>query len=128
MIKKRILIVDDLAIYRDSVCFALDAEGYRTLSAPNGIEALRIVKSQTMPLSLMIVDYSMPEMNGIDFLAAARKYDISKGVPSIMLTDMADKTIIIRAAQLGVKDYILKTNFDLAELIAKVAQHIHSAR
>ena len=124
MVKKRILIVDDLAIYRDPVVFALEGEGYKTLSAQNGLEALHIIKSQVIPFSLMIVDFSMPEMNGLDFLSAAKKYDISRDVPSIMLTDMADKSIIVKAAQLGVKDYILKTNFNLAELIAKVGAHI----
>ncbi len=120
MAMKRILVVDDLAIFREPISVTLESNGFKILSAGSGKDALRVIQSQVVPVDLLIVDYSMPEMNGIDFLEKARTYPQVGEAPVIFLTEMADKEIVLAAYKSGAHDYILKANFSVASLLEKV--------
>lgn len=119
-VKKRVLVVDDAAVFREPIAFALQARGYNVLSAEAGLEALRIVESSVQAFDLMIVDYSMPDLTGLEFLERASAWPRMKDVPVIMLTDMAERDVVRRAHQLKVSDYILKSSFSLGTLLGKV--------
>lgn len=123
MVKRRILIVDDLPIYRDPIAAALEAEGYKTVTAVDAKEALRAVESM-QHFDLMIVDYSMPEITGLGFLERTKGYVHLAHTATIMLTSSAERDVVIRAHQLGVSDYILKTNFSIPTLLSKVRKTI----
>lgn len=120
MAMKRILVVDDLAIFREPISVTLESNGFRILSAGSGKSALKLIESQVVPLDLLIVDYSMPEMDGIEFLTKAREYPQVGEAPVIFLTEMADKEIVMKAYKSGAHDYILKANFSVASLLDKV--------
>lgn len=125
MIKRRILIVDDLPIYRDPIAAALEAEGYKTVTAVDAKEALRAVESM-QHFDLMIVDYSMPEITGLGFLERTKGYVHLAHTATIMLTSSAERDVVVRAHQLGVSDYILKSNFSIPTLLSKVKRTIES--
>lgn len=120
MAMKRILVVDDLAIFREPISVTLESNGFKILSAASGKDAIRLIESQIIPLDLLIVDYAMPEMNGIAFLEKAREYPQVGEAPVIFLTEMADKEIVLAAYKSGAHDYILKANFSVASLLEKV--------
>ena len=101
-----ILVVDDEEIVLKSIksYFALETE-YRVLDFLSPVDALTFLKDQ--PIDLVISDYLMPEMNGIDFLLKVRElYPVAT---RIMLTAYADKENAIRAInEVGLFQYIEK--------------------
>lgn len=124
MTKQRILIVDDLAIFREAISIALTHEGYKTICAANGREALAIIECAVAPIEMMIVDYSMPEMDGLTLLQRSRGCPQLGDAPCLMLTDSAEKGHVVKAAQFGAKDYMLKSSFSIPLLLEKVRHFI----
>ena len=120
MAKKRILVVDDLAIFREPIAATLEAQGFKIITACNGKEALQTIQTQVHPFNLLIIDFAMPEMNGLKLIDEAKKYPQAKDASVIFLTDIADKEIVLRAYQAGAHDYILKSDFSVASLLEKV--------
>lgn len=119
-----ILVVDDVALLRDAIVSALRREGFDVLSADNGRIALRL--AHKFRPRLILLDISMPEMDGIACLEALRAEPETAGVPVIMLTDVADRDVVLRAAHLGVRGYLRKSSFSLDDMLAKVRDVIGS--
>ena len=69
--EKTILVVDDEQTLRDTLKYNLSREGYRVLTAPDGMEALRLVEAES--IDLMILDIMMPGLTGIDVCRTLRK-------------------------------------------------------
>lgn len=111
-----ILIVDDLEDSRSMLAHLLMREGYETLTVPGPEEALALLEK--IKPSLMIVDFGMPEKNGLTLFAELRKDARLRNVPVIMYsaTDAA-KEAALRA---GVDAYILKASMDWATLQREV--------
>src|SRR4051812_47065904 len=76
---KTVLIVDDLSIFREPIDAVLRAQGYRTLMASNGREALGIMTSQVP--DLVLLDLSMPSMDGVRVLTRMRETPVLRDVP-----------------------------------------------
>jgi two-component system chemotaxis response regulator CheY len=110
------LIVDDSEIMRKHskaafADFEKEAAGNLnidtcTLEASNGKEALQMLKDN--PVNLVLLDWSMPELSGIDFLKAVRSIEAYKSLPIIMITGEKDKCNVIEALKYGVSDYMVK--------------------
>jgi two-component system chemotaxis response regulator CheY len=60
------------------------------------------------PLDLIISDYNMPEMDGLGLLRAVRGHPVARKVPFIMLTGRGDRELVVKAAQAGVNNYLVK--------------------
>jgi DNA-binding NtrC family response regulator len=95
--EKHILLVDDEDAIRESLTAVLEREGYRVHGAEGGEEALRILKEH--PIQLVISDYSMPNMSGVEFLKLVRERYPS--VVRIMLTGDPNPEVIIRSINEG---------------------------
>lgn len=103
----RILVVDDLAAMRMSVCSILKHLGCACVAeAHDGHAALALLRSD--PVDLVITDLDMPGMDGIDLLRAVRSDAALKDLPVLFMTGEAEKNRVIEAAQAGVSDYVLK--------------------
>jgi two-component system chemotaxis response regulator CheY len=74
--------------------------------ASNGKEALLMLKQK--PVNLVLLDWTMPELSGIDFLKAIRSIEAYKTLPVIMITGIKAKTNVIEALKYGVTDYMVK--------------------
>lgn len=110
----RVLIVDDdLAIVK-FVRANLKAEGYETLTAMDGDQALAIVEKE-LP-DLVILDIMMPEMDGLEVCHRLRQWS---QIPIIMLSARGDEEDKVKCLDLGADDYISKP-FGVGELIARV--------
>lgn len=121
----RIMIIDDAPIITQPIEAALKREGYETVTAANGQEALQEI-ANARP-DLILLDLAMPVMDGITFLKQLRKNSSTRDIPVIMLTAIADKPRVIQAAQLGVRSYLLKSRFSLTEMLDQIAQHLERA-
>jgi two-component system chemotaxis response regulator CheY len=73
------------------------------------------------PLDLIISDYNMPEMDGLGLLRAVRGHPVVRKVPFILLTGRGDKELVVKAAQAGVNNYLIKP-FTASTLREKIEQ------
>jgi len=102
-----ILIVDDFQVVRKTVKHQLRSMGYvNFVEAVDGRMALDALRAGRF--DLVIADWNMPNMSGLDFLREARKDEKTKDVPFIMLTAEATEEAVVRALQTGANDYIVK--------------------
>jgi len=103
----KVLIVDDFATMRKIVRNVLKQIGFTNMTeADNGKNALKILKKEN--IDLILCDWNMPEMPGIDLLKAIKSDDDLKNIPFVMVTAEAQKDNIIEAVKAGVNSYIVK--------------------
>jgi len=117
-----VLVVDDTRIVREPISACLRSAGYETLEAADGAGALGLIS--TRKPDLMILDLHMTGMDGLTLLSLARKRPEMADVPVIMLTAEAGRQFILRASELGVKQYMLKARFSLADLLSRVQKSL----
>ena len=113
-----ILIADDDPVSRHLLEVSLSREGYPVSVAANGAEALRLLEQSDGP-RLAILDWMMPEVDGVDVCRCVRKSAREKYVYIILLTARAHQAEIIQGLEAGADDYVIKP-FDLHELKARV--------
>ncbi len=110
----RIMVVDDMSTSRGLITQALDGFGVRSVStAENGKEALKLLA--TYPVHLVISDYNMPEMDGLQLLHHLRSQPKTRGVGFVLITGRAEHQIIDHGKKLGMNNY-LKKPFEPANL------------
>ena len=114
---KHILIVDDEQPVRDMIAFALSSAGYDTSEAADAHEAQTIITDQ--PPNLVLLDWMLPGVSGIDFARRLKKDSLNREIPIIMLTARAEEEDMIRGLESGADDYISKP-FSPRELIARI--------
>ncbi|OPY71824.1 MAG: Chemotaxis protein CheY [Syntrophorhabdus sp. PtaU1.Bin058] len=103
----KVLVVDDFATMRKIIKNVLKQINVESvLEAENGKHALTVLKGDTV--DLIISDWIMPEMTGIEFLKACKQDDAIKKIPFIMVTAEAQKDNIMEAIKSGVDNYIVK--------------------
>ncbi len=103
----RLLVVDDMSTSRGLLTQALDGFGIRNVAAAaDASSALASLKSA--PAHLVISDYNMPGMDGLELLRALRENPATKGVGFILVTGRADPEVIERGRALGMNNFIAK--------------------
>ncbi|HEY42033.1 MAG TPA: response regulator transcription factor [Dehalococcoidia bacterium] len=114
MAGKRVLVVDDDVKTVELVKLYLDRDGYRVLTAYDGIEALRLAREKRP--DLIVLDLMLPGMNGLEVCRTLRN---ESDVPIIMLTAMTTDQDKLNGLELGADDYMTKP-FSPRELAARV--------
>jgi len=120
MSKVSVLVVDDATFIRDLVkkCLRNYFPGINTEDAVNGRKAQTLLSKETF--DLILCDWEMPEMSGLELLAWCRSQDnYLKTVPFIMVTSRGDKENVVQAIQAGVSDFVGKP-FTNEQLLSKV--------
>ena len=117
---RSILVVDDNEDIRNLLSLVLQKEGYEVFLAPNGSEALEIVKNNR--LDLVLLDVMMPELSGLEVLSHIRGNKDNKisSIPVMMITAASTVSDIDAAVEIGASSYIIKP-FRNENLIAKVS-------
>ena len=118
-----ILIVEDDKKTASLVALYLEREGFNTLVASDGREALEAVR-QERP-ALVILDVMMPGLTGFEVLEAIKAEDNLKDTPVVMLTARGQEADTLKGISLGAADYIVKP-FRPAELLARVQRLLPS--
>lgn len=114
---KRILTVDDSASVRQMVAFTLRQAGYEVVEAVDGQDGLG--KAGAGKFDLIVTDLNMPNMDGIQMIAAVRKLTATAFVPILMLTTESQATKKDEARKAGATGWIVKP-FDAQKLLATV--------
>ena len=103
----KVLIVDDQNSVRQMTRITLEEIGVRNIhEAENGKAAMGTASLQ--PLDLIISDYNMPEMDGLELLRAVRGHPMARKVPFILVTGRGDRELVVKAAEAGVNNYVIK--------------------
>lgn len=103
---KRILVVDDVKLFRDLIQVVLAGTGYEVVSAESGREAIEIARAE--PPDLVLLDLYMPGMDGEATCRAIRDEPALADVPVIMVTSGSEPGEVARCVEAGCDDYILK--------------------
>jgi two-component system, chemotaxis family, chemotaxis protein CheY len=103
----RFLVVDDSTTMRRIIINTLNKVGYQDCAeASNGREGVERLAANSF--DVVITDWNMPEMSGIDFIRAVRSNPATKAIPVIMVTTNAAKDDIVEALRAGVNNYVVK--------------------
>jgi putative two-component system response regulator len=116
-----ILVVDDVEQNVKIIESMLKKEGYNTLSANDGLTALKLV--ERTKFDLILLDVMMPKINGLDTCRYLKAEPKSASIPVIFITGSDDKESLKRAFESGGVDYIKKPFFK-EELLARVRTHL----
>ena len=103
----RIMVVDDMSTSRGLITQALDAMGIRQVGyASDGPGALAAIEKA--PVHLVVSDYNMPGMDGLQLLQALRGNPRTKGVGFILITGRADRELVETGKRLGMNNFLKK--------------------
>ena len=118
---KTILLVDDEPTLIEALGYNLTKEGYRVVTAVDGVEALE--QANLCNPDLVILDLMLPRMDGLEVCRAVRR---DSTVPIIILTAKDSEVDTVLGLELGADDYLVKP-FRLRELLARVKAHLRRA-
>lgn len=116
--KKKILIIEDEKTLRLAIRKKLEKEGFEVFEAGNGQTGLSTA-IEIKP-DLILLDVTMPIMDGIRMLDELRKDEWGKEAEVIILTNLSDANKELESFQKGVKDYLVKSDWKIADLVNKI--------
>lgn len=105
---KTILVVDDFQNIANVVKTTLELKGYQAITATSGEQALDILANPAYKVDLIVSDYNMPDMNGLELLKKVRSTDEFIGLPFIMLTTEKDTEKMKEAKRARLNAWIRK--------------------
>lgn len=117
MAGEKILVVDDEPHIVQLITFNLEKNGYKVISANNGVDGLKMSKSE-LP-QLVLLDLMIPELDGYDVCREIRRDNNISSMPVIMITAKSEELDKVLGLELGADDYITKP-FSVRELVARV--------
>jgi CheY-like chemotaxis protein len=120
-VKPQVLVVDDDAFYLTVLTRMLAGEGFEIVTATDPLEGLNLAV-RLRPAAIM-VDFEMPGMTGLDFIARVRSAPRLAGTPVLMLTGHAERELVQKAIAAGVSGYLIKPG-NKETLLKKLRQHI----
>jgi two-component system chemotaxis response regulator CheY len=119
---RTVLVVDDVPDAREVVARLLKWGGFQAVTAEDGYEALAAVNTQTP--DLVLLDLTMPRMDGVAVLKALREDPRWRHLPVVLFTAVSDGRLVEEAGRLGVQDFILKGGVGGAELLDRITRHL----
>jgi two-component system, chemotaxis family, chemotaxis protein CheY len=105
---QRAMVVDDSRAIRLILTRTLSELGYDVCQAANGKEALSVLEGQQGNVSLVLVDWNMPEMNGLDFVKSVRSDGRYSDVKLMMVTTETQVEQMVAALEAGANEYVMK--------------------
>jgi CheY-like chemotaxis protein len=114
-----IMLVDDDEFYRNTLIAMFEEEGIDVVGLADGNAA--IIKLKHTKPDLILLDYRMPELDGIQALMQIKSNPETKSIPIIMLTGIHERSIVDKSIQAGAADYIVKPS-DKKTIITKIYQ------
>ena len=118
---KNILIIEDEFDIREFLTYNLTKEGYSVKAYENPLEALQFIKSN--PPDLLLTDWLMPEMDGLDVCKTLKMNRETSHIPIIMITCKSEETDVVTALEIGEDDYLTKP-FRVKELLVRIKKYL----
>lgn len=120
MDKPRILIIEDEPLHLNVMKTKLELEGYAVIAAIDGKEGYKLIKTEKP--DLVLLDIMLPSMDGFEILEQLQKEGVK--VPIIVVSNSGQPVEIDKALKMGVKDYLIKAEFNPADVLEKVEKVI----
>ena len=117
-VSKKILIIEDEEIISNLLARKLSQVGYEVRVAFNGKEGMEML-CQEKP-DLILIDIVMPQKDGFETIAEIKSDQTLKDIPIIIVSNSGQPVELDKARELGVNDWLIKTDFDPQEVIQKV--------
>jgi len=118
---QQLLIIEDESDLRNMLQLALEEEGYNITTVANGSAAWRALTQR--PPDLILLDWMLPDISGVDLLRRIRGHEIIGSKPVILLTARAEENDKVRGLDAGADDYIVKP-FSIKELKARIRSRL----
>ncbi len=119
---KKILLVEDDDSLASVYVTRLEAEGFNIKRVPNGEEALSAALA--MRPDIILLDVMMPKVSGFDVLDILRNTPETANMKVVMLTALSQESDKKRAEDLGVNDYLVKSQVVIADVVERVKHHL----
>ncbi|MCT8328792.1 phosphate regulon transcriptional regulator PhoB [Albidovulum sediminis] len=120
-----VLVVEDEAAQREILAYNLEAEGFRVRIAGDGEEAMTMI-SEEAP-DIVVLDWMMPNVSGIEVCRRLRARSETKAVPIIMLSARSEEFDRVRGLETGADDYVVKP-YSVMELMARIRTQLRRTR
>ncbi|MGR3517249.1 phosphate regulon transcriptional regulator PhoB [Sulfitobacter pontiacus] len=121
----QILLVEDEPAQREILAYNLESEGFDVRRAENGEEAILLV-AEALP-DLIILDWMMPLLSGIEVCRQLKTRDDTRNIPVIMLSARSEEVDTVRGLETGADDYVVKP-YSMRELMARVRTQLRRVR
>ena len=121
---KKILFVEDEEALQRSIAEMLEQNGFRVLRAMDGELGLALAEKE-LP-DLILLDLILPKKNGFEVLADIKKNQATRNIPVIVLTNLEGTEDVERALSLGATTYLVKANYNLADILEKIKAVLNS--
>ncbi len=120
----KIAIVEDDPVIRQMYLMKFEAAGFDVKVAENGQEGVALVKAFTP--DIMLLDLSMPVMNGHEALALIRKEDWGRDIPVMILTNLGEEEAPKDLRKLGILSYIVKADLTPRQVVDRVKKALEN--
>lgn len=120
--EKYVLIVEDDPFYSNIYKTKIEKEGLAAMLAGDGDKAIKIAKEKKP--TLVVLDLIMPGKDGFQTLEELKKDEGLKDVPVIVLSNLSQEEDMKRVMDLGAKEYIIKSNVPINDLVAKIKGYL----
>lgn len=117
---KKILFIEDDNILQKAVSEVLEKKGFKVISAFDGISGLKMAEKEKP--DLILLDLILPKLDGFGVLEKLKKNSETSEIPVLVLTNLEDLENLQKVIEMGVKDYLVKSEYSLEELIKKIEE------
>ncbi len=121
----KILVVEDEVHIQRLIKLVLEKNGFEVDAVGTGEEALKYLSEKPAP-QLILLDILMPGIDGLSVLRSIKGNATQKDIPVVMLTALAQESVVLQGIKLGAKDYIRKP-FHPTELVKRLSKHLSAA-
>jgi DNA-binding response OmpR family regulator len=118
--KRKVLVVEDETFLVKIYSVKLKKEGFDVSIATDGEEAVKLA-AEVKP-DLILLDLILPKLNGFEALERIRTNPANKTTPVLVLSNLGQEEDIKRATALGASDYLVKANFSIQDIVAKIKE------
>ncbi len=115
---KKILTIEDDTSLQFIEVSKLTKSNYEVLAASTGEEGMKMISEAN--LDLILLDLVLPDISGFDILKKVKETENLKHIPVIVFSNLSEDADVKKAKDLGATDFMIKSNFTLDELVAKI--------
>ena len=115
---KKLLIVDDEELVIKAIKQKFELEGFDVISDMNGNDALKIAQKEHP--DIILIDVSIPGINGNEMVKELRKDDWGKTVPVMFITNSLGLNHLVEPTEYGPQDFLVKSDWKLSDIVSKV--------
>lgn len=116
--KKNILIIEDDDFFRELLRKKFLPEDFNLFEAVNGEKGIKEIKDKKP--DLVLLDLLLPNMDGFEVLVKMKSDPATSSIPVIILSNLGQQEDIERGLKLGANDYLIKSQFDIDQIVEKV--------